>query len=43
MFKEGANVNLFPAWQKETGDPHVVVAVMDSGIDFEHEDLAASA
>ena len=43
MFKEGADVNLFPAWQKETGDPHVVVAVMDSGIDFEHEDLAASA
>lgn len=42
-FKPGADVNLFPAWQKETGDPHVVVAVMDSGIDFEHEDLAASA
>ena len=43
MFKPGADVNLFPAWQKETGNPHVVVAVMDSGVDFEHEDLAASA
>ena len=43
MFKEGADVNLFPAWQKAPGDPHVVVAVRDSGIAFEHEDLAASA
>ena len=42
-FKPGADINLFSAWQKETGDPNVVVAVMDSGIDFEHEDLAASA
>lgn len=42
-FKEGADINLFSAWQKETGDPNVVVAVMDSGIDFEHEDLSASA
>ena len=42
-FKQEADINLFPAWQKETGDPNVVVAVMDSGIDFEHEDLAASA
>ena len=42
-FKEGADIDLFPAWQKETGDPNVVVAVMDSGIDFSHEDLAASA
>ena len=42
-FKPGADINLFSAWHKETGDPNVVVAVMDSGIDFEHEDLAASA
>lgn len=42
-FKTGADIDLFPAWQKETGDPHVVVAVMDSGIDFTHEDLTGSA
>ena len=42
-FKEGADIDLFSAWQKETGDPNVVVAVMDAGIDFDHEDLSASA
>lgn len=42
-FKPGADINLFDAWTKETGDPHVVVAVMDSGIDFTHEDLIGSA
>ncbi len=43
MFQPGADIDLFPAWQKETGDPHVVVAVMDSGIDFTHEDLEGAA
>ena len=42
-FQPGADIDLFPAWQKETGDPHVVVAVMDSGIDFTHEDLEGAA
>lgn len=42
-YKPGAGINLFSAWQKETGDPNVVVAVMDSGIDFTHEDLRESA
>lgn len=42
-FKPGADINLFPAWQKETGDPNVVVAIIDSGVDFEHEDLKGSA
>lgn len=43
LFKPEAGINLFPAWQQETGDPNVVVAVLDSGIDFGHPDLAASA
>ncbi|HEY9542405.1 subtilase family N-terminal domain-containing protein, partial [Prevotella sp.] len=42
-YEQGADINLFPAWQQETGDPNVVVAVLDSGIDFSHPDLTASA
>lgn len=35
----GADINLFPAWEKETGKPSVIVAVIDGGIDYTHEDL----
>lgn len=41
-FKPGADINLFPAWGVETGDSNVIVAVLDSGIDFGHEDLAGA-
>lgn len=34
-----ANINLFKAWQKSTGDKDVIVAVVDQGIDYNHEDL----
>lgn len=37
--KEGADINLYKAWEVETGKPEVVVAVVDAGIDLEHEDL----
>lgn len=37
---KGADINLFPAWEKETGKPEVIVAVVDGGIDVMHEDLA---
>lgn len=35
----GADINLYPAWEQETGKSNVVVAVIDGGIDFSHEDL----
>ena len=37
-----ASINLFGAWDYTTGSPDVVVAVIDGGIDYEHEDLAAN-
>lgn len=39
----GADVNVVPVWENyTTGNPNVIVAVVDGGIDFEHEDLAAN-
>lgn len=35
-----AGIGLFRAWQKTTGSPRVIVAVLDQGIDYAHEDLA---
>lgn len=34
-----ADINLEEAWAIETGKPHVIVAVIDDGIDVKHEDL----
>jgi len=28
------------AWDIETGDPNIVIAVIDTGVDYDHEDLA---
>lgn len=36
----GADINLLKAWSLETGDPSVIVAVIDAGVDYRHEDLA---
>lgn len=41
-FVPGADINLFRAWEKETGKPDVVVAIVDGGIETTHEDLAES-
>ncbi|WP_303919973.1 S8 family serine peptidase [Draconibacterium sediminis] len=38
----GADINLIKAWKLETGNPDVVVAVIDGGVDYQHEDLAAN-
>lgn len=35
----GADANVFEAWETETGKNNVIVAVVDGGIDVEHEDL----
>ncbi|WP_329904815.1 S8 family serine peptidase [Porphyromonas pogonae] len=35
----GADINLFEAWKTTVGDPKVIVAVVDGGIDYTHEDL----
>ena len=36
----GADVNVLPIWENyTTGDPEVIVGVVDGGIDYQHEDL----
>lgn len=35
----GADINLFEAWKITTGSPEVIVAIIDGGIDINHEDL----
>jgi subtilisin family serine protease len=41
-YLSGADINLFNAWSYSNGSPDVVVAVIDGGIDYNHEDLAAN-
>lgn len=37
----GADINVLPVWENYTvGSEDVIVAVIDSGVDYEHEDLA---
>lgn len=37
----GCDINVVPIWKRyTTGDPDIVVGVVDEGIDFKHEDLA---
>ena len=35
------NINMPAAWAIERGDPRIIIAVVDSGIDLTHEDLRA--
>ena len=38
----GADANVYAAWQLSTGSPDVIVAVVDQGVKYDHEDLAAN-
>lgn len=38
----GYDVNCQNAWKKCTGDPSIIVAVMDEGVMYNHKDLAAN-
>lgn len=40
--RTGSDMNLFEGWKTSAGDPAVVVAVTDSGVQFDHEDLQAN-
>jgi len=37
--KEGADIGALRAWAATTGDDDIVVAVLDSGVDYNHSDL----
>lgn len=38
----GADADVYAAWQLCTGIPDVIVAVVDQGVKYDHEDLAAN-
>ena len=37
--EEGCDINVEPAWEFCTGDPSIIVAVMDEGVMYKHETL----
>jgi len=41
-FVDGADINLFEAWQTTTGSREIIVSIHDQGVDVKHPDLAAN-
>ena len=39
---ENEDINLFAAWEYATGSPEIIVAVVDEGVKYTHEDLIAN-
>ena len=39
---EGSDINLFEAWEVTAGDPSVIVAVTDHGVEYDNPDLAGN-
>lgn len=39
---EGADINVKDAWKLTTGDPSIIVAVIDEGVKYTHPDLAGN-
>ena len=39
---EGADIDVYDAWRLTGGDPSIIVAVVDEGVDFNHPDLKAN-
>lgn len=39
----GADINIYEAWDIETGDPNVLICILDEGFDYNHEDLVENA
>ena len=37
--RKGADINVVPAWELTKGNRSVIVAVIDQGVDYNHEDL----
>ena len=40
--KPGADINVVDAWRLTAGDPSIIVAVVDEGVQYTHPDLAAN-
>ena len=38
----GSDISLLEAWEIETGNSNVIVAIEDGGVDWDHEDLAGN-
>ena len=40
--KAGADINVLEAWSLTAGDPSIIVAVVDEGVNYKHPDLAGA-